>query len=100
MMAKIKDVFEDLGGNTAYYANRIGCRTSALARRVGPKRGGIALGVLAAVIGLPLLIRYFKHRNERLDAELDADLEERELERGVTKRRRRMPRRAYVTAPF
>src|SRR5690606_41381575 len=98
MMAKLKDMLEDVGGSTAYYANRIGCRTSALARRVGPKRGGIALGVLAAVIGLPLLIRYFKHRNERLDAELDADLEEREIERGVTKRRRRrMPRRAYVT---
>lgn len=100
MMAKIKDVFEDLGGSTAYYANRLGCRTSALARRVGPKRGGIALGVLAAVIGVPLLIRYFRHRNEDMDAQLDSDLEERELERGVTKRRRRMPRRAYVTAPF
>src|SRR5688500_11089735 len=99
MMAKIKDVFGTVGGTTANYASRIGCHTSALARRVGPKRGGIALGVLAAVIGVPMLIRYFKHRNEALDAELDSDLEERELERGVIKRRRRMPRRAHVTAP-
>lgn len=100
MKAKIKDMLEDVGGSTAYYANRIGCRTSALARRVGPKRGGIALGVLAAVIGVPLLVRYFKRRNAQLDMELDADIEERELERGVTQRRRRRPRRVHVTAPF
>lgn len=101
MMAKLKDMLEDVGGSTAYYANQIGCRTSALARRVGPRRGGIALGILATAIAVPLLVRYFKRRNVQIEMELDAeDIEERELERGVTQRRRRRPRRAHITPPF
>jgi hypothetical protein len=63
MRATIKDVLGSIGSNTRTYATRVGGRTSALARRVGPTRGGIALGVLALLIGLPFVVRYLRARN-------------------------------------
>lgn len=63
MLDNVKDFFGDVGATSAGYARRLGCSTSALARRVGPKRGAIALGVLAAAgIGIPLLVRYLRSR--------------------------------------
>jgi hypothetical protein len=63
MMAKLKDVLSSVGENTACYAEWVGDRTSALARRVGPKRGGIALGVLAVAVATPFVVRYVRARN-------------------------------------
>jgi hypothetical protein len=67
MMAKVKDILWSVGENTACYAGWVGDRTSALARRVGPKRGGIALGVVAAAVATPFVIRYVRSR--KADAE-------------------------------
>jgi len=90
MMDKIKDVLGSVGSNTASYANRIGCRTSALARTVGPKRGGIALGVLAAVIAVPFIVRAIRARRE----EEELGYIEEQLEPGVARRARiKQPRR-------
>jgi len=62
MMDTVKDFFGDVGATSAGYARRLGCSTSALARRVGPKRGAIALGVIAAGIGGFFLARYLLAR--------------------------------------
>jgi hypothetical protein len=80
MMAKIKDVLEVVGSNSASYASRIGCRTSALARRVGPKRGGIALGVLAVAIAAPFIVRAIRARR----AEREVNIDDLNVEPGVT----------------
>lgn len=91
MMDKIKDVLGDLRSNSGSYAKRIGCRTSAIARTVGPKRGGIALGVLAAAIALPFIVRAVRRRREE---GVEYDVEE-DLEIGVVAApRRRRGRRA------
>ena len=99
MMDKIKDVLGVVGTNTGKYASRIGCRTSAIARTVGPKRGAIALGVLATVIAVPFVVRFVKAR--RADAESDI-VEEEQLEPGVQRRSRRRKgstRRSNASAP-
>jgi hypothetical protein len=63
----------------------VGCRTRDLAKAVGPKRGGIALGVLAVAIATPFVIRYFRNRNAEL-----SELDEQDLApEGTVKRRRR-----------
>ena len=90
MMAKLKDVLGSVGETTTSYASRIGCRTSALARRVGPKRGGIALGVLAIAIGTPFLIRWLKARNA------DASMHEPVGEQSRAKPRRRRSKRSHA----
>ncbi len=75
MLDNVKDFIGDVGATSAGYARRLGCSTSALARRVGPRRGAIALGVLAAAgIGIPLLVRYLRSRRA-VDAEQDQDFE-------------------------
>ena len=64
MLRKLQNLLSSFGGTTATYANRVGGRTSALARSVGPKRGGFALGAVAAAMwGGPKLFRYLRdHR--------------------------------------
>ena len=69
---QFKDVLRSAGCSTASYAKTVGGHTSALARSVGPKRGGIALGVLAIAIGTPFLIRYLRARNADLRQDADA----------------------------
>lgn len=91
-MDKIKDVLGVVGSNSARYANAIGCRTSALARTIGPKRGGIALGVIAAAIAVPFLVRAIKARRvDEADYDVDEDFS---AEPGVAaKPRVKKPRR-------
>ncbi len=73
MLDTVKDFMGDVGATSASYARRLGCSTSALARRVGPRRGAIALGVLAAMgIGIPLLVRYLRSRRA---GEVDQEVE-------------------------
>jgi len=89
MMDKIKDMLGDFGSNTGRYASQLRCRTSALARDIGPKRGGIALGVLAGMIALPFIVRAIKNRRmERMgeDEEMIIVEEEQLLEPGVSRR--------------
>jgi len=62
MLDTVKDFFGDVGTTSAGYARRLGCSTSALARRVGPKRGAIALGVIAAGVGGYFLARFLLAR--------------------------------------
>ncbi|HEY5923709.1 MAG TPA: hypothetical protein VIV11_18635 [Kofleriaceae bacterium] len=67
MKKKLMNLLRSFGGSTSTYAHRVGDRTSALARSVGPKRGGFALGALAAAMwGGPRLFRYLReHRAQR-----------------------------------
>lgn len=78
MLERVKDSFGSMKDSTACYAHRVGRKTSALARRVGPRRGGIALGVIAAAVGVPLLVRYLRSR--RADAERQREIDENEAE--------------------
>lgn len=94
MMAKLKDVLSTVGDTTATYANAVGSRTKDLAKSVGPKRGGIALGVLAVVIATPFIIRFLRAR--RAD---EIGFDEQDLApEGTVKRRRRRAQRAHVPA--
>ena len=97
MMAKLKDVLSAVGDTTASYASSVSCRTKDLARAVGPKRGGIALGVLAVAIATPFVIRYLRARREEA-----SELDEQDLapEGAVKRRRRRAARRAHAAASF
>jgi hypothetical protein len=90
MMDKLKDMLSDLGDTSSRYARDVSCRTRALSRRVGPKRGGIALGLIAAAIGTRFLVRFLKARSERMEAEEEGE----EIARGV---RRRHARGYYAT---
>jgi hypothetical protein len=98
MMARIKDALEFVGSNSANYASRIGCRTSALARSIGPKRGGIALGVLAAAVATPFIIRAIRARRDEelydVDADFSADPAAAHKPAAKKPRRRRAFRRA------
>ena len=58
MLDTVKDFFGDVGATSATYARRLGSSTSALAHRVGPRRGMIALGVISAGVGAYFLARY------------------------------------------
>jgi len=58
MLDTVKDFMGDVGATSAGYARRLGSSTSGLARSVGPKRGAIALGILAAGVGGFFLARY------------------------------------------
>lgn len=62
MLNSVKDVLGSVRTTSACYARRVGDSTSALARRVGPRRGGIALGVIAAGVGAAFLVRYLRAR--------------------------------------
>ena len=84
MMAKLKDVLSNVGDNASSYAHSARCRTRKLAREVGPKRGGIALGVLAVAIATPFVIRFLRSRR------LEFEEQEQELApEGAVRRRRR-----------
>jgi hypothetical protein len=83
-------MFGAFGDNAAHYAHQMRCRSSALAHDIGPRRGGIALGVLAAAIGLPFLIRFLKNRNIERELEFGE-----EIEPGVMRRARRHTPRVY-----
>ena len=87
-MDKLKDVLSSVAENTACYAADFGERTSALARRVGPKRGGIALGVLVVAVATPFVIRAIRARN----AEADVD----EAKGTAKPRKRKAARRAHA----
>jgi hypothetical protein len=96
MKSRLKDILHDVSDHSAAYRDRLGCRTREVARRVGPRRGGIALSILAAAIGLPILIRYLKARRE----EMEIEVEEYDVETGTTiPRRRRVVRRPYAPTP-
>jgi hypothetical protein len=73
MLDTVKDFMGDVGATSAGYARRLGCSTSALARRVGPKRGGIALGVIAAGIGAFFLVRFLRARAAAAEVETADD---------------------------
>jgi hypothetical protein len=62
MLESVKDVLGTVGTRSACYARRVGDSTSALARRVGPRRGGIALGLIAAGVGTAFLVRFLRAR--------------------------------------
>jgi hypothetical protein len=62
MLDNVKDVLGSVRCTTRSYARRVGRSTSALARSVGPRRGGIALGLIAAAIGVPFVVRYLRAR--------------------------------------
>jgi hypothetical protein len=85
MMDKLKDILSDLGDTSSRYARDVSCRTRALSRRVGPKRGGIALGLLAAAIGTRFLVRFLKNRSQRIESEE----QEADIARDVRGRRAR-----------
>lgn len=88
MMAKVKDVFGVVGQNAACYARdlggyarnfggkakdagvELGHKTSALAHRVGPKRGAIALGIIGAAIAIPFIVRYVRNRRAMREEEM------------------------------
>jgi hypothetical protein len=72
MLDNVKNRLDSVRCTTRGYARRVGRSTSALARSVGPRRGGIALGLIAAAIGVPFLVRYLRAR--RAEAQ-DRDLE-------------------------
>lgn len=68
MLDTVKDFVGDVGATSAGYARRLGGSTRALARSVGPKRGAIALGVLATGIGAFFLVRYLLARKAAVEA--------------------------------
>jgi len=70
--SKLHHMLHHAGDTTARYADRLGCRTRALTRRVGPKRGSIALGVLATAVGLRYLVRFLKMRHAQQPQARDA----------------------------
>jgi hypothetical protein len=78
MLDNVKDKLGSVTCTTRSYARRVGRSTSALARRVGPRRGGIALGLIAAAVGVPFLVRYLRARRAEAQARelenLDADV--------------------------
>jgi hypothetical protein len=78
MLDNVKDKLGSVSCTSRSYARRIGRSTSALARSVGPRRGGIALGLIAAAIGVPFLVRYLRARRAEARAKelenVDADV--------------------------
>ena len=92
MMANLKKSLFSVGGNVGSYANDIGCETAKLARRVGAKRGGIALGVLAIAVATPFVVRYLRARNADVDFEDDI-----ESPKPRANKRRRAARRSTST---
>lgn len=62
MLESVKDVLGSVGTRSVCYARRVGNSTSALARRVGPRRGVIALGLIAAGVGAAFLVRFLRAR--------------------------------------
>jgi len=77
MLDNVKDKLDSVRCTTRTYGRRVGRKTSALARSVGPRRGGIALGLIAAAIGIPFLVRYLRAR--RAEAQV-RDLEDVEAD--------------------
>jgi hypothetical protein len=75
MLDNVKDGFGSLLCTTRHYGRRVGRSTSALARRVGPRRGGIALGLIAAAVGIPFLVRYLRSRRAEAEAQQLEDVE-------------------------
>lgn len=90
MLDTVKDFMGDVGATSAGYARRLGCSTSALARRVGPTRGAIALGVIAAGVGAFFLVRYLRARAAA------AEVESRDDERVIARDTAPIP----ATAPI
>jgi hypothetical protein len=73
MLDNVKDKLDSVRCTSRGYARRVGRSTSALARSVGSRRGGIALGLIAAAVGVPFLIRYLRARRAEAQAQ---DLED------------------------
>lgn len=69
MLNILKDTFASIGDTTSHYAKRVGTGSAALARRVGPKRGILALAVLAAAVGTAFVVRYFVTTEAATDEE-------------------------------
>lgn len=78
MLDNVKDKLGSVRCTSRGYARRVGRSTSALARSVGPRRGGIALGLIAAAIGVPFVVRYLRARRAEARAReqenVDADV--------------------------
>jgi hypothetical protein len=68
MLDNVKHILGSATCTTKSYARRVGRSTSALARSLGPRRGGIALGVIAAAIGVPFVVRYLRARRAEAQA--------------------------------
>jgi hypothetical protein len=62
MLHRLKD-------SVSSFAETVVARATALARRVGPKRGIVALGVVAVAVGASVVVRYFKQRGAEPDIE-------------------------------
>lgn len=62
-------MLDSLKDSVSSFSHTVADRSSALARRVGPKRGVIALGVIAAAIGASFVARYLKRRSAARTAE-------------------------------
>ena len=84
---------KDFGGKAADFGKDVGKRTSALAHRVGPKRGAIALGIVAAAIATPFIIRYVRARRARQESLIGPDGE------AVAPKARRRAARGTVPHP-
>src|SRR5262245_54424776 len=71
-----------VGETTSDYAKRLACGASALARRVGPKRGIVALLIVSAGIGTAFVVRHLRSRRlEELDLEEATDEAPARMER-------------------
>ena len=92
MLDSLKDTFSTVGETTSDYAKRVACSTSALARRIGPKRGIAALVILAAGVGTAFIVRYLRSRRDEME-----DVEE-PVEGVRIRRHRRKARRHDVMA--
>ena len=62
-MQHLRHMLDTFRDTFTSYARRAGGEATALARRVGPKRGLIALGTIAAAVGTSYVVRYLKRRN-------------------------------------
>jgi len=92
MLDSLKDTFSTVGETTSDYARRMACGTTALARRIGPKRGIAALVILAAGVGTAFLVRYLRNRRDEME-----DIEEPVEGVRIRKHRRGKARRHDVT---
>ncbi len=69
MLDALKDKISTVTCATGDAARFVGSRTASLARRVGPTKGAIVLGVIGVGVGAYFLVRYL--RSEDIDEEID-----------------------------
>jgi len=67
MLDALKDKISDVSCATQDAARFVGSRTAKLARRVGPTRGAIVLGVIGAGVGAYFLIRYLRSDRKEIE---------------------------------